>query len=188
MTVITKFSLEKLTTLSSITACCMYTGTIVTCCLREGRLDTASAFMDKEPMLQILFFTVLVLTAIGSVANVLSREHNIQISILLLMISIWCTTCAIFISVSQFRLAHMLSISTGSLSMYIFTFYAHSWRFACLMTLNLIYLIVCYQSTDHVAVAEFLFFELVILRVLFNTIPDRICEIQVSGYSYTCVS
>lgn len=183
MTVITEFSLEKLTTLTSLTAFFMYTGTIVTCCIREGRLDTASAFMDQDPSLQILFFTVLAHTTVGSAANMLSREYSINLNTILIIISNWCTTCAIFISVSQYHVAHMTSIALGSLSMYILTFYVHSWRFAAFMTIDLIYLLSFYHSTEHVAVAEFIFFELVILRVLFNTVPNRGCEIQVIHYA-----
>ena len=182
MTIITEISLEELTTFASLIACCMYTGTIITCCIREGRLETASAFMDHEPILQILFFTVLSLTTVGSMANILSLEYAYRINLILVVVSSWCTMCAIFISMTQYYFAHMTFITIGSLMMYLLTLYTHSWRFAFLMTIDLIYLIAFYSNTDHFAVAEFIFFELVILRVFFNTIPNRTCEVQVIHY------
>lgn len=163
------FHLDPVITQYSVLACIIYTVTILSCMVYYNDVKTASEYMDHHPFLQIIFIIVLILTSTASAAKLCTREDTCWIHLFFLLTSVWYTFQSIVIPISDFQYAHLLSIGVGSLFMYFLTFLLHSYNSAFFMTMDLLYLV----FFQNFAIAEFIFFELVILRVIFSNYHCR---------------
>jgi hypothetical protein len=170
----TTFSLEKLTLSTGYAACFLYTAMIVACAFSTGKLKTASEYMDGDPAIQIVFFTVLSLYTIGSLSNLMANRKGL-LSYVLLFTSSWFTLCTLFISCSLYNRAHVTCISIGVFFAYLLTIVSCQWRIASAMTI----LLLIFISEHKFALSELLLFELVIYRAIDAAVPSRWCVLEI---------